>query len=376
MRVAFFSHSAGLYGAERSLLDLVLGVRMYGVQPVVVLPKYGPLVNELEGNDINYIVHPYYGWLGRKYKFVKGIYRFLANRVSAQRLARILREVKIDLVYSNTISIPVGAIVAKAIGVKHIWHVREFVQEDMGADFDFGTPYSTQFIANNSSCIIYNSYAVKTKFTPLLGNTPGVVIYNGWLTGEPPCGVSSKILTYEKPIKLCIVGSVHRGKGQSEAIEALSILMQNFPYITLDIVGTGDISYIRELKELCSVRRVSTRVTWSGFSSNVAEVFRQSDITLVCSRNEAFGRVVVESMAEGCPVVGSCSGGIPEIITQGKNGLMYDSGCFEDLARQVSILINDPALYSRIVREGILDVYKRFSRKNYVEQVHHILGSL
>ena len=372
MRVAFFSHSAGLYGAERSLLDLVLGLKKSGIHPVVILPTYGDLVDALNEHNIQSIIFMHYGWIGRRYKMIKGTYRYLFNRLAVNFLTSRLSNEGFDLVYSNTIYSPMGALVARSLNIKHILHIREFVHEDMGADFDYGTSYATKFVANTSSYLVYNSYAVRTKFEPFFVDVPSVVIYNGWLAGKPPCSTNREMLTHKKTIKLCIVGSVHRGKGQHKAIEALSILKRNFPNITLNIVGTGDISYIRELKELCSARQVSSCVNWFGFSNNVAEIFRQSDIALVCSENEAFGRVVVESMAEGCPVVGSDSGGIPEIIIQGKNGLMYD-GSFEDLARQVCILINDPELYTLIVKEGIIDVYNRFGHKNYVGQVRHLL---
>jgi glycosyltransferase involved in cell wall biosynthesis len=375
MRVVFISHSAGLCGAERSLLDLVVGVQAHGVQPTVVLPRYGPLADELERNYINYIVHPYHNWVGRNYKIVKGLCRFIINRASVPGLVKKLRGKGFDLVYTNTLATPVGATVAKAIGVKHVWHARELV-EGMDLDFDYGSARSTRFISENSAQIIYNSCVVEEKFKPLFGGVPGAVIYNGWLVGEPVSGISRKSLAPEKPIKLCIVGSIHRGKGQHHAIEALSILKKSFPYIELDIVGVGNRPYMRELKNLCSALDVSTSVAWCGFASNVAEIFRRSDITLVCSQNEGFGRVVVEAMAEGCPVVASRSGGIPEIIEHGVNGLMYQSGSVEDLVQQIALLITDPDLYLRISREGVADVYKRFSRQRYAEEVHHVLKSL
>jgi len=375
MHVAFISHSSGLGGAERSLLDLVIGIQSYGVQPTVVLPRRGPLLAELENNNINYVVHLYHNWIGRNYKIIKGLCRFMINQASVPGLTKKLRGGGFDFVYSNSLATPVGALVARSIGVKHVWHARELV-EGMDLGFDYGTSRSARFIAMNSCHMIYNSCAVEKKFEPFLDGIPGAVIYNGWLVGEPSSIVNISSLMPEKPIKLCIVGSLHRGKGQHQAIKALSILKRSFPKITLDIVGEGNMPYMRELEKLCSALGVSTSVVWSGFAHNVTAVFRRSDVALVCSRNEGFGRVVVEAMAEGCPVVGSRSGGIPEIIEHGVNGLMYDYGDIEGLARQVSALINDKYLYSTIAREGIADVYNRFSRQRYAEQIHQILGSL
>ncbi len=376
MRVAFFSHSAALFGAERSLLDIVLGVRAYGVSPIVVLPRCGALTDELERENVDYIIYPYYWWISRSYKAILGPYRLIANPILARCISWVLRGRGIDIVYSNTLATPVGAMVAKTLGVKHLWHVREFVHEDMGADFYLGTRRAAQFIAKSSSYIIYNSCAVETKFKLLFGNTPGAVIYNGWLIGSGTPKQYRKVLMPEKTIRLCIAGSLHRGKGQHHAIKALSVLKQSFPNMTLDIVGAGNRLYVRELEKLCSEVGVSASVVWSGYVSDVAAVFRRSDISLVCSRNEAFGRVVVEAMAEGCPVVGSRSGGIPEIIEHGVNGLLYNYESIDDLVRQVSVLINNQELYSKIARRGVVDAYKRFSRRRYAEQIHQVLKEL
>jgi len=374
MKVAFISHSAKLEGAERSLLDLVVGIKNYGVQATVVLPRYGPLVEELKNNNISVIIHPYHNWLGRNYKLIKGLTRFIINRVSVPGLIRKLKEKKFDLIYTNTLATPVGAMVASKNKIKHIWHARELV-EGMDLDFDYGTRRATRYIAMNSSYIIYNSYAVEKKFKPLFENIPGEVIYNGMLDGEPKKR-ERKVLTPDGTIKLCIVGRMHRGKGQHHAINALSILKSHFPKIELDIVGSGNRSYVRKLKKLCTTNGLSECVTWSGFTNDVAAVYKRSDIALVCSKNEGFGRVVVEAMAEGCPVVGSDSGGIPEIIEHGVSGLLYKSGRVEDLAKQVSHLINNSELYSQISRKGMVDVYKRFSRQRYVEQIYQVLNTL
>lgn len=376
MRVAFFSHSAGLNGAERSLLDIVLGTRIFDIQPIIILPRYGSLVEKLKSNNIEYIIYPYYGWISKKHRVIRGSASLLLNHLLTIGLAIKLRGMKIDIVYSNTLAIPVGAMIAKKLAVKHVWHIREFVQEDLGLHFNFGINYATRYVARNSTYIIYNSSAIKLKFNNLIADTPSQVIYNGWLIDESFHGLTREILTSKGAIKLCIVGSISVAKGQHSAIKALSILKENFTNISLDIVGTGEINYIQELKSLCSELKISSLVTWVGFSDNISKVYRQADIALVCSRSEAFGRVVIEAMAEGCPVVGSRSGGIQEIIKEGKNGLMYENGDINDLARQISILINDSTLYSTISLNGSIDVFNRFTRKRYAEQIYQVLKSL
>ncbi len=269
---------------------------------------------------------------------------------------------------------------AKAIGVEHVWHIREFIHEDMGADFDFGTSWSYNFVRKKTSFVIYNSAAVKEKFSVFLGGLPSEVVYNGWLPEKKDAPKSMKparrILSPDMPIKLCIVGSLSRGKRQHEIIRTLPLLRHKYPQIRLDIVGDGSQDYIDELKELCVEYGLSNSVFWPGYVDNVSEIFKHFDISIVCSRNEAFGRVVVESMAAGCPVVAANSGGIPEIITHGKNGIMYTSGDHDELAQQITKLITDKELYSRVVKNGIVDSYDRFSRKTLGNNIYRILSQL
>ena len=282
MRVVFFSHSAGLYGAERSLLDIILELRFLGVKPLVILPKNGLLTEELEENNIEYMVIRYDGWIGGKHKEIKGFYRYLVDNVSARRLAKILRNEKVDLVYTNTLTISIGAMVAKKLGVKHVWHIREFIHEDMGAKFDFGTRWASSFVIKNSSYIIYNSLAVKKKFSSLFEGVPNEVVYNGWLPeGFNNC-LERRHLSPGMPIKLCVVGSLHHGKGQHEAISALYALVAKFPHMTLNIVGSGDEAYINKLRELCSKYKLSKNIFFSGFLNGTSDIFKQSDIWIVC----------------------------------------------------------------------------------------------
>lgn len=373
MKVALFSHSSGFYGAERSLADLVVCMGAFGLEPLVVLPGQGQLGEVLGEHGIECVVSPYYGWLGRRQRLVKGAYRAGFNAFAVRRLSRMLAARGIAVVYTNTLASPVGALVARSMGLPHVWHLREFVHEDMGAEFDYGLSRAARVIATHSDYVIYNSQALKDKYGPIIRPSSEVVIHNGWLQAVHS-GKNPKTLDRSPDeLKLCIVGSVHRGKGQHEAIEALTALERRGRRASLTIVGLGDPAYMRELEQLSHDRGITSRVHFAGFRTDVSEIYRESDVALVCSRSEAFGRVVVEAMAEGCPVVASNSGGIPEIIQQGVNGLLYRQGEPEDLAEKVIYLAENVAEYNAISRNGLVDAFARFDVRRYSEQVSDVL---
>ena len=89
-----------------------------------------------------------------------------------------------------------------------------------------------------------------------------------------------------------------------------------------------------------------------------------ADIILVCSRNEAFGRVVVEGMKLGRPVIYSRSGGIPEYMNDGVTGLSYAPGDANELIQRIEELLDDPERAAGIGAEAKRHACAKFTRND------------
>ena len=89
-----------------------------------------------------------------------------------------------------------------------------------------------------------------------------------------------------------------------------------------------------------------------------------ADIILVCSRNEAFGRVVVEGMKLGRPVIYSRSGGIPEYMNDGVTGLSYAPGDSNELIQRIEELLDDPERAAGIGAEAKRHACAKFTRND------------
>ena len=83
------------------------------------------------------------------------------------------------------------------------------------------------------------------------------------------------------------------------------------------------------------------------------ELRNNIDIELVCSRNEAFGRVTLEAMLHGIPVVGSNVGGTLELIKNRETGMIYQYGDINDLANKIEVLIKEHELYNLIINNAM-----------------------
>lgn len=81
----------------------------------------------------------------------------------------------------------------------------------------------------------------------------------------------------------------------------------------------------------------------------------QAAVTVVCSRYETFGLTLTEAMSQGCPVVATHTGAFPEIVVDGRNGLLCRPENPDDLAEKLGVLLDTPALASELGRQAEID---------------------
>lgn len=346
-QILIVSHSAGFYGAERSLLDVAKGLMDRGLRVAVVVPGSGRLLQELDAADIPVIKWKYYGWLGRKNRLLKGAFRLAFNIISSVLFVARNRS-KFSFVYTNTITTPFGVFIATGMGLPHVWHAREFVHEDMGAEFDLPKFVLRKIFLKKLAISIYNSNALKNKFLRYFGTHKSAVVYNGIPLAKVPNKFQLRDLGASSPVKLIMVGSLHEGKGHSDAIDALRLIVYSFPNARLLIVGDGDQDYKASLEMQAEQSNVRSNLVFEGYAENPNELIASADVFLMCSRNEAFGRVTVEAMSTGCPVIGTDSGGTREIIEDGVSGILYEPKNPTDLAKKAIRLIQDKTLRKEI----------------------------
>jgi glycosyltransferase involved in cell wall biosynthesis len=380
-KVLFVSHSSELYGAERSLLVLVTQLQIkWGIKPVVLLPRDGELLKKLEDSRIETIVTPYYRWITKKERLPVAWVRTLQNYVQVRRLSPVLQKIKPDVIYTNTLASPIGALLAQTYGIPHIWHAREFVHEDMHWVYALGVKSSMSLMSRSTKLIICNSEAVRRKIAKYIPIEKCAVVYNGFEFSDEIEFNSAKkyenVVHNNRPVRIIIVSQLYPNKGQMDAIQALSVLKERQMSIELLIVGSGEDSYVAELKKLANQLNVGRQVVFKGYIKDPKQLIADSAVCLVCSRSEAFGRSAVEAMAIGIPVVGTNSGGLPEIVQDGITGLLYEPGDYKGLAYQVERLLNDRLLYERIASQSFNSVRQRFNTKQYVDSVARYIFSM
>ena len=168
------------------------------------------------------------------------------------------------------------------------------------------------------------------------------------------------------PNVILFIGRFDRHKGGDLIIDAFARVAERLPQARLRFVGPdvglgGDdgrkwtiTDYLNERLPDNSVRR---RVEWLGRQPPAAlsDLRRGAAVTVVCSRYETFGLTAAEPLVQGCPLVVTAAGALPEIVQDGINGLLCRPDDPEDLTDKICRLLNDPSLAARLGQRAMID---------------------
>lgn len=370
MRVLFITHYTSMYGANKSMLQLIIELKNnYKVKPIVLLPDNGELVENLKKENIEYIVSKFYCWVyqDNKIDFFKTIIKKLLNNFYEIRLTKLIKNKNIDIVHTNSSVIDMGARIAKNLNKKHIWHIREYGYEDYNLKYLIGYKKACQFFEKNSTKIIAISESISRKYTKLIDNSKVRVIYNG----------ISSIDVKEKNINktttnFIIVGVIFENKNQFEAIKAFKILKEKYNKrnIKLTLVGTGDNEYIKQIKNYINQNMLEDYVEFLGYREDISEILSRMDIGILTSKKEAFGRVTVEYMLNSMPVIGTNTGATSEIIGDKVTGFLYELGNEWQLAEYMNELIENSKLRKSMGEKSKERALQKFTSVKNAENIY------
>lgn len=368
--VLFLHPSDELYGADRSLRSLVLAVRDV-VEPIVVLPNdlpyRGELSASLRAEGIEVIVGPV-PVVRRRYltpiRFVPWVMRAFATTI---RLTVFARRRRVKAVVSNTTAVISGPIVARLVGVPHLWYVREIVD----------SPGWYRSLVNRVSRIARGRViAVSNAVARWLGDIPDHgpdVLHNGVDVFDEPQPLPAMP-------RAVFVGRFNGWKGQQTFIEAASMAHERVPTATFALVGGAVPSDHDTAKAVArQALTVDPDGSWLQLVGELTDsraAMREAWIVAVPSTlPDPFPNVVLEAMAEGRAVVGSDLGGIPEMIDGGRTGELVTPGDATCLANAMTRILMDRAVAESMGQAGRADVDAKFSRSRLRSSWRAMLAS-
>jgi glycosyltransferase involved in cell wall biosynthesis len=173
-----------------------------------------------------------------------------------------------------------------------------------------------------------------------------------------------------------MVGRLQEGKRQEDAIRAIGELRDKGLQAQLWLVGGGDQDYCNFLNNLVREENLEEQIRFFGQVDNALPYIQQADVLLLCSRCEAFARVVIEAMKAGKPVIGTRRGGTVEQIKEGINGFLYKPQNYQELAEKIKYFYDKPDLVKKMGIKAQHWALKTFTQNHYEKQITRILRRL
>lgn len=386
-------------GSATGLADMIAALDKNRFRPVVLCyqdsqacDRYrvaGADVRILEAKQAD-VVTPLPGSLRKATSVLQGHHGLrTVNRVLrrdlplARRIAAAIRVEAPDLVHHN--DNPRGdrasIIAAKMMGLPQVAHVRFMPRYFKPVD-----RLLTSFVDR----FVFMSEAIRQHFLDGLGGRPypGEVVYDSIdlaLFGSVDAAEAHRIRNeLGIPRDAAVVSSFGRlvpWKGQDVFLRAMAKVLTRLPGVRVLLVG-GEADglegrrYLESLQALALELRITDRVTFTGFRSDVPELMAASDVIVHSSTEpEPFGRVIVEVMASGRPVVASAAGGVPEIVEDGSTGLLTPPGDAQAMAAAIEELLAEPERARALAERGRESVRSRFTAERFATQIQAVYES-
>jgi len=378
MKILFLDQSGKLGGAELCLIDIA---KPYRNHSLVGLFADGDFRNLLQQNQIPVEVLTTQAIQVRKQSSLLQAVGSLGQLVPLiQRVVRIAAEY--DLIYANTQkALVVGAIASFFTRRPLVYHLHDILSPEHFSQTNLQVAIT---LANRAaSLVIANSQASKEAFLQAGGRAEIVeVVYNGFeVKNYQSCAADTKQvrenLGGERQYLIGHFSRLAPWKGQHILIAALT---QCPPNVTAMFVGDalfGEQDYVQELHRQVRTLGLENRVKFLGFRTDIPQLMAACDLVAHTSiAPEPFGRVIVEGMLCGRPVVVAKAGGAVELVEHGMSGFLVTPGVPQELAQVISSCIQEGERTATIANYGRTVASQRFDVTSINQQIDQLLQSV
>lgn len=354
-----------LAGAVYSMINMIESIDKV-VNPYILV-RNGKVCDELRKRGFQCISFPYRLDIVNKknkeyslYLLVRRLVSSILNYICLLYVKIKLNRVKLDIVHTNSTATQIGYKLSRIFNAKHVWHIREFL------DLDFGMKPVAGW--NNLYKKIYDSDLVIAitkdvyKHWSLQESRKAKVLFNAVRSISDIDVNTNK----EKCLLFCSA-TLSDNKGADFAMELFCKSNLSSEGYRLKMIGVCDDNYLRKLKSIANAYNQLSNVDFLGYQNNVKEYIKEASVLLMCSVCEAMGRVTVEALFYGCPVLGHNTGGTKEIIQDGTNGFLYDD--MTDALTKLNIIIHNKNISETFINNGVIDAREKFSKENYGKKI-------
>ena len=154
-------------------------------------------------------------------------------------------------------------------------------------------------------------------------------------------------------------------KGQRHLIEAAAIVVKRVPDARFVIAGEGELR--PQLERLIKERHLEKHVFLAGFRPDILSVHKAFDIFVMSSITEGLGTSLLDAMACGKPIVATTAGGVPEVVADGRTGILVPPRDHETMAAAIVKLLTEETARAEMGAAGLARVRTLFSAERMVQ---------
>lgn len=230
--------------------------------------------------------------------------------------------------------------------------------------YKFLTPI-IKLIWKKAASVVANSEGLKNL---ALKSRPGQkieVIYNGVDTEEFKPDSSGRFT--DDAFRIICVSRLTGRKGIKYLVQAVSLLVKQYPRIKLKIIGKGDLE--QKLKELTRELGLEKSVEFAGLVEHGAlpDYYSQSHVFVLPSLNEGMSNTMLEAAASGLPLIATNTGGSGELVKDGENGFIVEMKNSEDIAQKIEKIITNEKLQEKMSQKS-REIALKMSWKKVAEE--------
>ena len=375
-RILFVAHSAQQGGAEYCLDTTLRYLDRNRFEPIVVFPHEGPMVEAARSIGIDVEILPLSHWMcvSRAPWYWKHL--IMGTLPSIMRLRRLIRRLRINIVYSNTSAIFEGALCARWAGVPHLWHVHEVLSSATGLSPVLPVAWIRRFIRKFSSLVVFESHSARAAFesrTPLpaakvVPNSIRLADANETNRDE----ARRQLGVGPDAIVVAFVGQLIDRKNPLLLVDAIKRIRND--RVVGIFVGDGPLASALD-KEIQS-SALDDRIRRIPFQSNVGPLLDALDILVLPSREESFGLVLIEAAACGKPVVACRSQGPNEVVVSDETGILVDQDDPIGLSNAIARLASSERLRAQLGQAARRRAFEVFDPQKNTVQLEQLMDQL
>jgi glycosyltransferase involved in cell wall biosynthesis len=375
MKIFFLDQSGKPGGAELCLIDIA---KPYRENALVGLFADGLFVDLLHQQQIPVEVLATQPINVHKQS---GLFSSLASLVQIIPLIQRVIQLagKYDLIYANTQkALVVGAIASIFAHRPLVYHLHDILSPEHFSPTNLRIAVT---LANRFAVlIITNSQASKTAFIQSGGKPELIkVVYNGfepaaYITPAPTISAIREKLGLAERFVVGQFSRLSHWKGQHILIDAIAQCPENVTAILVGDALFGEQDYVQELHQKVTALGLENRVQFLGFRADIPQLMAACDLIAHTSTSpEPFGRVIVEGMLCGKPVIAAKAGAVMELVEHENNGLLFTPGNFQELSELINTCVQEPTKTAAIASKGKIYATKCFDLQIINQQIAELL---